>query len=112
MTQIISWEDFEKVELCAGRIVKAEDFPEAKKPAYKIWADFGEFGIRQSSAQITAHYRKEDLVGKMIIGVLNFPVKRIASFESEFLTTGFYREDGTVILAVPDGEVPLGAKMG
>lgn len=112
MTQTISWEDFEKVELCAGKIIKVEDFSEAKKPAYKIWADFGELGIKQSSAQITAHYRKEDLIGKLIIGVLNFPVKRVAGFESEFLTTGFYREDGTVILAVPDDGVPLGAKMG
>lgn len=112
MTQIISWEDFEKVELRSGKIIKVEDFPEAKKPAYKIWADFGEFGIKQSSAQITARYRKEDLIGKLIIGVLNFQVKQIAGFESEFLTTGFYREDGTVILAVPDNEIPLGAKLG
>lgn len=110
--QLISWEEFEKVELRVGRILKAEDFPEAKRTAYKIWADFGSLGIKQSSAQITEHYRKEDLIGKLIIGVLNFPLKRIAGFNSEFLVTGFYREDGTVILAVPEADVPLGAKLG
>lgn len=108
----ISKEYFEKVELRVGRIVRAEEFPEAKKPAYKIWADFGRLGIKKSSAQITAHYRKEDLVGKLIIGVVNFPPKRIAGFDSEFLITGFYRDDGTVILAAPEKDVPLGAKLG
>lgn len=108
----IAWDDFEKVEIRVGRIVKAELFPEARKPAYKIWADFGEFGIKQSSAQITDYYKTGDLIGKMIVGVINFPPKQIGNFKSEFLTTGFYREDGTVILVVPDGEVPLGAKLG
>ena len=111
--ETISWIDFEKVELRVGTIVKVEDFPEAKKPAYKLWVDFGdEFGTKQSSAQITAHYTKEELVGKQILGVINFPVKQIGPFQSEFLTCGFYREDGTVILAIPEREVPKGSKLG
>lgn len=111
--ETISWNDFAKVELRVGTITKVEDFPEAKKPAYKLWADFGgEFGTKQSSAQITAHYTKEGLVGKQILGVINFPVKQIGPFQSEFLTCGFYRDDGTVILAVPEKEVPKGAKLG
>jgi len=107
----INWNDFEKIEIRAGRIVRVELFPEARKPAYKIWADFGELGIKQSSAQITDYYKVDDLIGKMIVGVINLPPKQIGNFKSEFLTTGFYREDGMVILAVPDGEVPLGAKL-
>ena len=110
--ETISWNDFEKVELRVGTITKVEDFPEAKKPAYKLWADFGEYGVKHSSAQITAHYTKEELVGKQILGVINFPVKQIGPFQSEFLTCGFYREDGTVILAIPEKEVPKGAKLG
>lgn len=110
--ETISWNDFEKVQICVGTILTAEDFPEAKKPAYKITADFGEFGIKKSSVQITAHYKKEELTQRQIIGVINFPTKQIGPFHSEFLTTGFYREDGTVILAVPDKEVPNGSKLG
>lgn len=110
--ETISWNDFEKVQICVGTILTAEDFPEAKKPAYKITADFGDFGIKKSSVQITAHYKKEELIGRQIIGVINFPPKQIGPFQSEFLTTGFYREDGTVILAVPDKEVPNGSKLG
>lgn len=108
----ISWSDFEKVGLCVGTIIAVEDFPEAKKPAYKITADFGEHGIKKSSAQITVHYTKEDLLGKQIIAVINFPPKRIGPFESEFLTTGFYREDGSVVLAVPDKPMHNGARLG
>jgi tRNA-binding protein len=108
----ISWNDFEKVELRVGTIVEVGDFPEAKKPAYKLTADFGEFGIKKSSAQITHLYSKEELVGKKIVGVINFPKKQIGPFESEFLTTGFYREDGFVVLAVPDKDVQNGAKLG
>lgn len=110
--ETILWNDFEKVQICVGTILTAEDFPEAKKPAYKITADFGEFGIKKSSVQITAHYKKEELIGRQIVGVINFPPKQIGPFQSEFLTTGFYREDGTVILAVPDKEVPNGSKLG
>lgn len=108
----LSWSEFQKVELRAGTILTAEDFPEAKKSAYKITADFGEFGIKKSSVQITKLYSKEELVGKQIVGVINFPVKQIGPFQSEFLTTGFYREDGSVVLTVPDKEVPNGAKIG
>ena len=108
----IKWGDFEKVGLCVGTIIGAEDFPEAKKPAYKITADFGEFGVKKSSVQIVALYTKEELIGKQIIGVINFPAKQIGPFQSEFLTTGFYRADGTVVLAVPDKEVQNGAKLG
>lgn len=108
----ISWNDFEKVELRVGTIVAVEEFPEAKKVAYKITADFGEFGIKKSSAQVTFHYSKEDLIGKQIIGVINFPNKQIGPFNSEFLTTGFYKDDGTVILAIPDKSIHNGAKLG
>lgn len=107
----IKWSDFEKVFLCVGTILKAEDFPEAQKPAYKIEADFGKYGVKKSSAQITGLYTKEELVGKQIIGVINFPPKQIGPFISEFLTTGFYRGDGKVILAVPDKKVANGGKL-
>jgi tRNA-binding protein len=108
----IQWSDFEKVEMRVGTIVSAEDFPEARKPAYKLTVDFGEFGVKKSSAQIVALYTKEELVGKRIVGVINFPLKQIGPFQSEFLTTGFYRDDGAVVLAVPDKEVPNGSKIG
>lgn len=109
----ISWDDFEQVELRAGTILAVEDFPEARKPAYKITADFGaELGIKRSSAQVTALYTKEELVGRQILGVVNFPVKRIGPMLSEFLVCGFYREDGAVVLAVPERSVPNGAKLG
>ena len=107
----ITWEEFEKVELRIGTVLTVEDFPEAKKPAYKITADFGEFGVKKSSVQITENYSKDELIGKKIIGVINFPTKQIGPFKSEFLTTGFYKEDNTVILAVPDKEIHNGAKL-
>ncbi|MBI1275419.1 tRNA-binding protein [bacterium] len=109
----ISWSDFEKVALRAGTVVKAEPFPEAKKPAYKLWVDFGpELGVKCSSVQITQLYGVEELVGKQIIGVVNFPPKKIGPFTSEFLVTGLYRENGDVVLAVPDKPVQNGAKLG
>jgi tRNA-binding protein len=109
----ISWQDFENVELRAGTVLNAELFPEARKPAYKLTVDFGpEIGIRKSSVQITVHYQPEDLVGRQVLGVVNFPPKRIGPFVSECLICGFYREDGSVILAVPDKTVPDGAKLG
>ncbi|KKQ16553.1 MAG: Export-related chaperone CsaA [Berkelbacteria bacterium GW2011_GWA1_36_9] len=107
----INWEDFEKVEIRVGTITKIEDFPEAKKPAYKIWADFGELGVKKSSAQITHLYQKEELIGKQIIGILNFKPKQIANFVSEFLTTGFVLENGNVVLAIPDKKVSNGLKL-
>ena len=113
MHNTITWSEFESVELRVGTIIRAEDYPEARKPAYKIWVDFGSvIGIMQSSAQITIHYTREELIGKQIIGVVNFPVKQIGKFISEFLCTGFYREDGSVILAIPERDVDNGAKLG
>jgi tRNA-binding protein len=110
--KVISWSEFEQVELRVGTIVEVEDFPEAKTPAYKITADFGEkIGTKRSSARLTALYSKEELVGRQIIGVINFPVKQIGPFGSEFLVTGFYRLDGSVVLAVPDKSVPNGVKL-
>ena len=108
----ISWTDFEQVEMRVGTIIEVQDFPEAKKPAYKITADFGsEIGIKKSSAQITALYTKEELLHKQIIGVINFPPKQIGPFMSEFLVTGFVQENGEVILAVPDKKSFNGLKL-
>lgn len=109
----ISWKEFEQVELRVGTIVDVHDFPEAIKPAYKLTVNFGnEIGTRKSSAQITHHYTKEELVGKQVLGVVNFPDKQIGPFMSQCLVTGFYDEEGNVILAVPDKEVSNGAKLG
>ena len=110
--EIISWGDFEKVELRAGTIIKVEDFPEARKPAYKLEIDFGpEIGIKKSSAQITTLYTKEKLLGKQIVGVINFPPKQIGPFISECLTTGFADKDGNVVLTMIEREVANGTKM-
>lgn len=110
--ETIDWNDFEKVELRVGTIVEVEDFPEARKPAYKLKIDFGdEIGLRKSSAQITDIYAKEDLVGRQIVAVVNFPAKQIGPMRSECLVTGFHRQDGAVVLARPDSEVPNGAKL-
>ena len=109
----INWQEFDQVELRAGTIIAVEDFPEARTPAYKIRADFGPgIGIKQSSAQITNLYGKEELLGRQIVGVVNFPPKRIGPFISEFLITGFYLEDHSVVLAVPERKVENGAKLG
>jgi len=110
--ETISWADFEKVELRVGTILEVEDFPEARKPAYILRIDFGaEIGLKKSSARITDHYRREDLVGKQVIGVVNFPPKQIGPVRSECLVTGFYDKSGAVVLATPDRSVPNGAKL-
>lgn len=110
--ETIEWNDFEKVELRVGTIEKVEEFPQARVPAYKVWVDFGpEIGKRKSSAQITKLYDIDELIGKQVVAVVNFPPKQIGPMKSECLVTGFYREDG-VVLAVPDKEVPNGLKLG
>ena len=109
---LITWEAFLQVELRVGTILAVDDFPEARKPAYRITADFGpQIGIKRSSAQITALYTKGQLLGRQIIGVVNFPVMQIGPFRSEFLVTGFCCEDGSVVLAVPERPVGNGAKL-
>jgi len=108
----ITWQDFEKTDLRAGTIIRVEDFPKARKPAFKLWIDLGEeLGVKQSSAQITRLYTKEELTGKQVLCVVNFPVKQIADFRSEVLTTGFILPDGEVILAVSDKVVPNGTRL-
>jgi tRNA-binding protein len=108
----ISWDDFAKVELRVGRVIKVEPFPEARKPAYKLLVDFGpEIGQRKSSAQVTDLYAMDELEGKQVVAVINFPPKQIGSFMSECLVTGFPDEHGHVALCVPDKLVPLGAKL-
>lgn len=109
--QEITWPDFEKVELRVGTVIEVQDFPEARKPAYKLQIDFGELGIKKSSAQITKHYTKEDLLGKQVVCVINFPPKQIWPFISECLTTGFADENGDVVLAQPEMKVPNGSKL-
>ena len=110
-TGTISYDEFARVELRAGTVVRAEEFPEARKPAYKIWVDFGELGVKQTSAQVTDFYRPADLVGRRVLGVVNLPPKRIAGFESQFLLTGFDAAGGGVILAQPEREVPNGSRL-
>lgn len=110
--ETIAWDDFTRVELRVGRIVAAEVFAQARKPAYLLQVDFGpELGIKKSSAQITAHYTPEGLLGKQVVAVVNFPPKQIGPVMSECLVTGFHDENGGVVLCVPDQAVPLGTKL-
>ena len=111
MMEAINWSDFERVELRVGTILQALNYPEARKPAYKVQVDFGEFGIKWSSAQITKHYTIEELPGRQIVGVINFPKKQIGKFMSEFLVTGFADENGDIVLTAVDKKVPNGSKL-
>jgi tRNA-binding protein len=107
----ITWQDFQNVDLRVGTIIAVDDFPEARKPAWKLTVDFGDVGVKRASAQITTLYHKDDLLGRQVIGVVNFPPKRIGPFVSEVLVTGFAREDGAIILAQPERPVPNGARL-
>lgn len=108
----ISIEDFQRVDIRVGRVLSAEPLKGARKPAYALRIDFGpEFGVRQSSAQITVHYQPEALIGRLVLAVVNFPPRRIAGFRSEVLTLGVADPDGAVVLIVPDLDVPLGARL-
>ncbi|MFN8290521.1 MAG: tRNA-binding protein [Chitinophagaceae bacterium] len=110
---MITWNDFEKIDIRTGTIITAEDFPKARKPAYKLLIDFGEtIGRKRSSAQITTHYRKEDLINRQVIAVVNFPPKQIADFISECLVLGVYDENNDVILLNPDRPASNGQKIG
>jgi tRNA-binding protein len=108
----ISWSDFERVDMRVGTVVRAEPFPEARKPAYKLWIDLGPLGERRSSAQITDRYRPEDLLGRQVVCVVNFPPKRIGAFLSEVLVLGAYVDDRTVVLLRPDQDVERGSAIG
>jgi tRNA-binding protein len=108
----IGWEDFIKVELRVGRVLSAEPFAQARKPAFVLHVDFGpEIGVRKSSAQVTALYAPEDLVGRLVVGVVNLPKKQIGPLMSECLVTGFHDAEGRVALCVPDRDVPLGTRL-
>lgn len=108
----ITWDDFEKVDLRIGTIVRAEPFPETRRPAYKLWVDLGpELGVRKSSAQITVRYSLDELVGRQVLAVTNFPSKQVGPFRSEILVTGFADAQGAIILARPDQPVPNGSRL-
>ncbi len=106
----ISWSDFEKVLIVAGTVIRVEAFPEARRPAWKIWVDFGAYGERKTSAQVAALYSAEQLLGRQVVGVINFPEKQIGPFESQFLLTGFHTVEG-VVLAALERPVPNGTRL-
>jgi len=107
----IQFEDFERVDIRVGRISRVEDFPQARKPAYKIWIDFGDLGVKRSSAQITRLYSKEELVDRLVLAVVNFPPRQVADFLSEVLLLGVPDSAGRVVLVQPDRDVPLAGRL-
>lgn len=109
---MISWDDFEKIDMRCGTITGVNDFPNARKPAYRLTIDFGDAGIKKSSAQVTHHYSKEELVNRQVIAVVNFPVKQIGNFFSECLVLGVYDENNNVVLLQPERKVKNGMKVG
>ncbi|MBF9059966.1 tRNA-binding protein [Rhodobacterales bacterium HKCCSP123] len=112
MSGTIGFDDFLKVDIRVGTVTRAEPFPEARKPAIKLWVDYGpEIGVKKSSAQITAHYTPEALVGRQVLGVVNFPPRQIGPFMSEALVLGLHDAEGRVVLVGPDQEIPNGEKM-
>lgn len=112
MTETITYDDFAKVDIRVGRVIDVQPFPQARKPAYKLWVDYGpEVGVKKSSVQITVHYRPEDLLGRQVLGVVNFPPRQIGPFLSEALVLGLPDENGAVVLIGPGQEVPIGGKM-
>lgn len=110
MSTTATWDDFQKLDIRVGRVITVEDFPEARRPAYKLTIDFGPLGVKKCSAQITVHYTKEELVDRLVVAVVNFPPKQIANFMSEVLVLGAMEEDGVVLLR-PDTDVDLGTKI-
>ena len=112
MSDVIEWKDFERVDIRLGRVIRAEPFEKARKPAIKLWIDFGtEIGEKKSSAQLTTHYTPETLVGRQVVAVVNFPPRQIADFMSEVLVLGVPDADGAVVLLAPDQDVPPGGRM-
>ena len=107
----ITYDDFAKVDIRVGRIVQVDDFPKARKPAFKLRIDFGELGVKTSSAQISTHYRKDELQQRLVIAVVNFPPRQIADFFSEVLTLGVIQAEGDIVLVTPDRDVPLGLRI-
>jgi len=108
----LTWDEFQRVELRVGTITAVEEFPEARRPAFKLWLDFGlEIGLRKSSAQITVHYSRDELIGRQALCVVNFPKRQIGPFQSEVLVTGFHDANGAVALAIPERPVPNGTRL-
>ncbi len=107
----ITYDDFEKVAIHVGRIIRVEDFPKTRNPAYKLWIDFGNLGVKKSSAQITRLYNRDELVGRLVLAVTNFPPRQIADFMSEVLILGVVLDDGAVVLVQPDRDVPPGTRV-
>jgi tRNA-binding protein len=109
---MIAFDDFDKIDVRVGRVIRAEEFPQARKPAYKLLIDFGpDLGTRRSSAQLTRRYRREELEGRLVLAVVNFPPRQIGPFVSEVLTLGVPDADGAVVLVVPDADVPVGGRL-